>query len=212
MSHSVNEPTQPPYPPRNQPPYPPQNQPPYPQQNRPPYPPNHRDAKAQAKAARAYAKSTRPWYAKKRTWLLGLLALLFIVGIFQMGNGGDAPAQTNAPANNAPATTPAAAPLVVTADKLLRDLEANALKANNTYIDKRVKVTGKVDNIDAQGAYFSIGPRNGRISFHSILMNIEPDLKDKVANLKDGQSVTAIGTVTDVGEVMGYAIDVESIG
>lgn len=55
----------------------------------PPPPPsqpgNYGDAKAQAKAAAAYAKAQRPWYKKKR-WI-GLIAIV-VIGIAAAAGGG----------------------------------------------------------------------------------------------------------------------------
>jgi hypothetical protein len=45
----------------------------------PPLSPN--DARAQAKAAKAYAKAQRPFYKKKRWWLLGVIVLIVIISI-----------------------------------------------------------------------------------------------------------------------------------
>lgn len=49
--------------------------------------PSHQDAKAQAKAAKAYAKATRPWFKKKRFILGGLLVL--VVAISAVSAGGE---------------------------------------------------------------------------------------------------------------------------
>lgn len=63
---------------------------------------NHKDAKAQLKAAKAYKKATRPWSKKKRFILLGLIALIAVVS--QLGGGKD---DNKTPATNT-AVTPAA--------------------------------------------------------------------------------------------------------
>ena len=47
----------------------------------------HKSAKADAKAAQAYAKATRPWYKKKRWWLVGFVLIAIIAGA--LGGGGD---------------------------------------------------------------------------------------------------------------------------
>lgn len=49
-----------------------------------------RDAKAEAKAAKAYAKAQRPWYKKKR-WIfsLGFILLIVAVSAGSSGGGGD---------------------------------------------------------------------------------------------------------------------------
>jgi hypothetical protein len=46
-----------------------------------------RDAKAQAKAEKAYRKASRPWFKKKRFWALG--AILLLVLISALTGGGD---------------------------------------------------------------------------------------------------------------------------
>ncbi len=52
-------------------------------------PVNYGDAKAQAKAAKAYAKASRPWYKKKRFILGGVGALFVIIAAIGSGAGED---------------------------------------------------------------------------------------------------------------------------
>jgi predicted 3-demethylubiquinone-9 3-methyltransferase (glyoxalase superfamily) len=47
-----------------------------------------RSTKADHKAAKAYAKATRPWYKKKRWWAAGLL-LIVVIGAAGSGGGTD---------------------------------------------------------------------------------------------------------------------------
>lgn len=54
--------------------------------NMPPYDP--RDARAQAKAAKAYEKARRPWYKKKR-FILPLALIVLIIIIVAANSGGD---------------------------------------------------------------------------------------------------------------------------
>ena len=58
----------------------------------PPQPPeagrSHKDAKAEAAAAKAYAKAQRPWYKMKRLWAAGLL-LFAIIGAAVSGTSSD---------------------------------------------------------------------------------------------------------------------------
>ncbi|ROR55053.1 putative nucleic acid binding protein [Luteococcus japonicus] len=184
------------------------------------------DPKAQAKAAKAYAKATRPWFQKKRFWALGLLLLLIIGSA--LGGGSDTPAKPKegtvaaAPKNKAEAKAPAeqqkeaevAAPaetvLVVTADKLIQDLEKNALKANSTYKDKLVTVTGRVRNIDAQGDYFTVRGTD-EYTLTNIQIFINEEQKALVSEFSEGQTVTATGRVSDVGEFLGYSIKADTI-
>ena len=55
------------------------------------------------------------------------------------------------------------------------------------------------------------GATDDEITFISIAMNIEDEHRAKVAEFDDEEIVTVTGTITDVGEVIGYAVDVESI-
>ena len=48
-----------------------------------------RNPKAEAKAAKAYAKAERPWYKKKRWWLSGLIVVLIVVAGAAGGGGED---------------------------------------------------------------------------------------------------------------------------
>lgn len=62
-----------------------------------------RDAKAQAKADKAYRKAQRPWYKKKR-FILPLILLLIIIFAVALGGGGDdGGTTTSTPAEQAPA-------------------------------------------------------------------------------------------------------------
>jgi hypothetical protein len=48
---------------------------------------SHKDAKAQAKAAKAHAKAMRPWYKKKR-FILPLILLVLVIAIAAASSGG----------------------------------------------------------------------------------------------------------------------------
>lgn len=179
-----------------------------------------RNAKAELKAAKAYAKANRPWYKKKRFWLLGFIILIVLFTLLNQGDDAtDATSDTGtsqeapaAPAAEEPAAPAAEEPaLEVTAQQMIEDLEANALGASNTYKDKRVTVTGKVENIDASGDYFTITGTED-FTLTTIRIDIEDEMVDTLAGFTAGQDVTVTGTVTGVGEVMGYEIDAETIG
>jgi len=106
---------------------------------------------------------------------------------------------------------PQEAALVVTAQKLIQDLEANALAASQTYKGKRVTVTGTLDNIDASGDYFTLRGTE-EFSFTNVQVFIDDDLVKTVSGFKADQEVTVTGEITDVGEIMGYEIKAETIG
>jgi hypothetical protein len=56
-------------------------------ENPPPDPASRRDAKAELKAAKAYAKAQRPWYKKKRVIIPGGFILLIVIIAAASGGG-----------------------------------------------------------------------------------------------------------------------------
>ena len=102
-------------------------------------------------------------------------------------------------------------PMTVTVDTLMDALDSNALNASNTYKGQYVELTGVLSNIDSSGAYFNLNPLDGRFTFMGVRCTITKDQQATVANFTKEQQVTVIGTITDVGEVMGYTLKVESI-
>jgi len=170
-----------------------------------------KDAKAQLKADKAYKKASRPWFKKKRFWLFGIIV---IMALSQALNGGGGNSSSNSESTKVEADSPAAETEVqavaVTAAKLLSDLEANALAAKTEWNGKKVTITGKLNNIDASGDYFSLRGDN-EYSFTNVQVYIDDSLIAAVSAFKKGQSVTVTGEISDVGEIMGYSVKAKSI-
>lgn len=164
-----------------------------------------KDAKAKAKADKAYSKAVRPAYKKKRFWALGIIVIA-IAAQGVGGEGGSSESQSETTSNEVAATEPA---VEVSAAQLVSELESNALSAKNKYNGKRVIVTGKLSNIDASGDYFSLEGKD--FSFINIQVFIDEKFIDTVSAFKKGQSVTVTGEVTNVGELLGYSIKAISI-
>lgn len=157
-------------------------------------------------------------------WVLIGLGIFFVLGLgsciaFIAAVGNDTSTafesiSAELETGDAPSETPDApqeAALVVTAQKLIQDLEANALAASQTYKGKRVTVTGTLDNIDASGDYFTLRGTE-EFSFTNVQVFIDDDLVKTVSGFKADQEVTVTGEITDVGEIMGYEIKAETIG
>jgi hypothetical protein len=165
-----------------------------------------KDAKAKAKADKAYSKAVRPAYKKKRFWALGVIVIAIAAQGVGGGGSGSSESQSDTTSNEVAATEPA---IEVTAAQLVSELESNALSAKNKYDGKRVVVTGKLSNIDASGDYFSLEGKD--FSFINIQVFIDEKFIDTVSAFKKGQSVTVTGEVTNVGELLGYSIKAISI-
>lgn len=92
------------------------------------------------------------------------------------------------------------------------DLKNNALKAEKTYKDQYVEISGKVIVIDSSGQYISIADPNDEFAIIGITCYLKnDDQRNIVSELSNNQIVTVKGKVTQVGEVLGYSLDVNEI-
>lgn len=94
---------------------------------------------------------------------------------------------------------------------LIDQAKANAAKAKQDYNGKNLKITnGVVRNIDSNGNYFTIEDPNQ--NFELMVVSAHPandKVKKEFVNLKKGSPVVVYGTVTDVGDIMGYTLKVD---
>lgn len=102
---------------------------------------------------------------------------------------------------------------VVDLQTMLDELSENAMKAENTYQDKYVEITGQISNFDSDGGYISIEPVNAdEWNFDTVMCYIENEEQKQVLMEKSkGDTVIVKGQITSVGEVLGYSIEMDSI-
>lgn len=97
-------------------------------------------------------------------------------------------------------------------DTLIYDAQNNAAKANKDYKGKYVKiVNGSVSNIDSDADYVSLKGGDPYTLLNVQCFAKSQKVKDAIINLSKGQSVTIYGKVNDVGEIMGYSVDIDKI-
>jgi hypothetical protein len=95
---------------------------------------------------------------------------------------------------------------------MMSDLESNALKAEKQYGDQYVEITGKLSNIDSDGKYISITPSNDEYAIRGVQCYIQNEEQtNKVLEMSIGDTITLKGKITDIGEIMGYALDIDEI-
>ena len=100
----------------------------------------------------------------------------------------------------------------VTVKSLYKELNENALRAEKTYQDSYVEVTGYLSSIDSDGAYFSIVGTREMFDFEFVRCNIDSDkVIDKLINFNESDSITVYGQITSIGEILGYTLDVIDI-
>ena len=100
-----------------------------------------------------------------------------------------------------------------TTDEMIDDLEANAMNATDKYKGKYIQVTGKLSNIDAQGSYISLSKEANDFTIVNVQCFIKTDeQKEAIKTMNKGDSITLKGKCTDVGEILGYTLNIDSIG
>ncbi|MBQ9060369.1 MAG: zinc-ribbon domain-containing protein [Firmicutes bacterium] len=167
------------------------------------------------------AKNKKPIY--KRPWFI-ILAIIVVIGIIggAIGGGDDsAPADDQSAqveqdkgGDTAKAKKETEAKIEyesVTADEMMDDLDANAASAKDKYEDKYFAISGKLGTIDSDGQYFDVMP-DDEFAFLGVTCNITDDNQlDTIKGMSKDQALTVKGKVTDVGEVLGYYVDIDSI-
>ena len=97
-------------------------------------------------------------------------------------------------------------------DVLLNDAKNNAAKANRDYKGKYVKiVNGSVFNIESNARYIQLEGSDPYTLIHVTCNPTDSKVKDAMINLSKGQFVTVYGKITDVGEILGYQVDMDRV-
>lgn len=98
-----------------------------------------------------------------------------------------------------------------TVNDMMAALNANALNASDTYKDQYLEVTGTLGIIDSSGKYITLMPDDD-FAIVGVQCYITDDSQlDIVKTLSTDSTVTVRGKCTDVGEVIGYSLDIDEI-
>ena len=102
--------------------------------------------------------------------------------------------------------------ITLTVDDLEQALEDNAAAAKDTYNNKYVEFTGKLSVIDSDLKYISVESSTKEFDLIGIHCTIKTnEQKEIVKSLTKDEEITIKGKVTDVGEVLGYYVDIVEI-
>ncbi len=112
-----------------------------------------------------------------------------------------------------PETTPEPTPepeyISIKVDDMMDLLEENALKAENTYQDMYLEVTGKLEVIDSDGKYISLHRIKDDYDIVGVRCDINNEIqKNQVMEMKKGDIITVKVKITSIGEIMGYSGDI----
>ncbi|MBE6787176.1 MAG: zinc-ribbon domain-containing protein [Ruminococcaceae bacterium] len=158
----------------------------------------------------------------KKWWFWVIIAVVVIIGASASGgeegkdNTNSSTTQSTVNSSSVQSQTSSKEEIVYKKVKLqdMMDLlEENALKAEKTYQDKFIEVTGEIKNFDSDGKYISIEPVNADDwNFKTATCNIENDKqRDFLLEKKVGDKITIKGEVISIGEVLGYTIDIDEV-
>lgn len=162
-------------------------------------------------------KNSKPIY--KRVWFWILIAVL-VIGIGGMAGGSDSSgssgtagsSEQSGEASQEKQEEQAIEYQEVSVETLFDALSNNAMNASDTYKNQYLSVTGVLGTIDSDGSYIAIESDNDNYFLDSITCYIKNDEQlEKVKSLSKGDKITVRGKVTEVGEVLGYSIDIDSI-
>ena len=96
--------------------------------------------------------------------------------------------------------------------ELETDLEENALSASDKYKGQYVELTGRLGTIDSDGKYISIKDPTNEWDFIGVQCYIKSDAQlNTIKTLKKDCSIIVKGKIRDVGEVIGYSLDMDEI-
>ena len=156
--------------------------------------------------------------AKNKKPIPWFIAIIVVIVIIVIASGGKSGSKSKSDSNNSAAesiaaesTTQAIEYTSYTVDDLMAQLNDNALKASDAHKGEYVKITGKLGVIDSSGKYISLLPDTD-FAIIGVTCYIKNDeTKAKVAELSKDSTVTLTGKITDVGEVMGYMLNIDNI-
>lgn len=150
---------------------------------------------------------------KKGSVLLPILgAFVIFCAIGAMGGGSEEPAPEKEVQAAAPEQVEQIEYTAYTVDQMVDMLEDNALKAEQTYDDQYVEITGELSVIDSDGRYIGLYPEKNPYSLLCVQCYLQNDAQvEQVMEMTKGDSVTVRGQITAVGEIMGYQLEIDEI-
>lgn len=156
--------------------------------------------------------------------IIAIVVVVFII-IGAIGGGSDSGSSSDTTSTTSSSSTSStkkdakpqeeAAPIeytAVSATELEDAIQENALKATDTYKDQYLEITGCLDVIDASGKYISINAGSDDWTFVNIQCYIKnDDQKAVIMDMSKGDNIVIKGKCKDVGELLGYSIDIDEV-
>lgn len=139
--------------------------------------------------------------------ILIFLAIIILIEAF-WGNDGEQP--TNTEKESTSTQSEQIEYKKISVKELNEQLDKNPAKASRNYKDKYLEITGKLEVIDSDMDYISVHAGDYEI-FGVKCYIITEEQEEAILELEIGQEVTVKGKCTDVSEITGYYMDIDSI-
>ena len=155
-------------------------------------------------------KNKPPIY--KRWWFIAIIVIIVLAAIGGSGSS-DSSGSTSSTATSKTAVSSSSSEAAIeytayTVTELSEDLDSNALKAADKYKGQYVELTGRLSVIDSNGKYISIVDSTDEWAITGVRCYIKNDeQKQVVMDMSIGDEIVVKGKITDVGEVLGYFLD-----
>lgn len=155
-------------------------------------------------------KNKPPIY--KRWWFIAIIVIIVLAAIGGSGSS-DSSGSTSSTATSKTAVSTSSSEAAIeytayTVTELSEDLNSNALKAADKYKGQYVELTGRLSVIDSNGKYISIVDSTDEWAITGVQCYIKNDeQKQVVMDMSIGDEIVVKGKITDVGEVLGYFLD-----
>lgn len=151
------------------------------------------------------AKNKKPFYKAVWFWVIVVILLIAIAS----SGGTD---ENTSDSNSSGQENRVIEYQKVLIDDLEDDLNNNAAAAKDTYNGKYLEITGRLGVIDSDLKYISLLSLTDEwdlIGIHCSIKN--PATKEVVKTLRKDQTIVVKGKITDVGETLGYYLDIDEI-
>ena len=159
-------------------------------------------------------KNKPPIY--KRWWFIAIIVLIIFAAIGGSSSSSDS-MNSSSKATSKPTSTSAASEVSIdytpySVTELSEDLDANALKASDKYKGQYVELRGTLNVIDSDGKYISIVDSSDAWAILGVQCSIKTDeQKQAVMDFALGDEIIVKGKITNVGEVLGYYLDMTEV-
>lgn len=167
---------------------------------------------ANAKECSSCGKNfNKPFY--KKPWFIIIVVLLVIGLIGSIGGSGTSKSKNNSAGSNETKSEKTIEYQACDVGTMMSELDANAASAKDKYNDQYVSITGRLSNIDSDCAYIDVVDQNDEWAIIGVQCYTKnnDEVIAKVKQLSKDQIITVKGKIFNVGEVIGYSLNIDSI-